>query len=243
MGSLLLAVAAFGFALRTAPHAARDMDVQISHRPLAALASEHRRSRRLDSACRMLTAPPEEVEDRIQMLQELNRRHQAELAALRAGVPMPHSTQQWPPPSQQWPPEPATSAPPQWHPQPATEMQPLDRAKELMQKIKDAGIAGVISFALVQTAFWAASVPVVLVVYSVATGHWPDLTDQEDLAQFGAEAFAYVNIVRFAAPLRIGAALSAVPWVQANIVDRLVRNDRRDGARREFGAPPPGARW
>ena len=40
-----------------------------------------------------------------------------------------------------------------------------DSAKELLQTIKDAGIAGVISFGLVQAAFWGASLPVCLVAY------------------------------------------------------------------------------
>ena len=106
-------------------------------------------------------------------------------------------------------------------------------AKDLLKKIRDAGVAGVISFGLVQTAFWAASVPVCLLVYSLVSGHWPDFSDSEDLATFGAEAFAFVNIARLAAPLRIGAALSAVPWVQANIVDKLQL------WRRDFGTADP----
>ena len=123
------------------------------------------------------------------------------------------------------------------------------KAKELLQKVKDAGIAGVISFGIVQArrgrvrvrvylspkpnsnpspspnqaAFWGASLPVCLVAYGLLSGHWPDLSDQEDVAQFGAEAFAYVNLARLAAPLRVGTALSLVPWVQANIVDRFSR--------------------
>ena len=107
--------------------------------------------------------------------------------------------------------------------------QPAASAKELLRKIKDAGLAGVISFALVQTAFWGASVPVCVVAYALFTGHVPDLSDQEEMAHFGAEAFAWVNVARFAAPLRVGAALSAVPWVQANIVDRVSR--ARQGTR------------
>ena len=107
--------------------------------------------------------------------------------------------------------------------------QPAASAKELLRRIKDAGLAGVISFALVQTAFWGASVPVCVVAYALFTGHVPDLSDQEEMAQFGAEAFAWVNVARFAAPLRVGAALSAVPWVQANIVDRVSR--ARQGTR------------
>jgi hypothetical protein len=127
-----------------------------------------------------------------------------------------------------------------------------DSAKELLQTIKDAGIAGVISFGLVQAAFWGAltltltvsptltltltltnqaafwgaSLPVCLVAYGLASGHWPDLGDQEDVAKFSAEAFAYVNVARLAAPLRVGAALSFVPWVQANVVDRFSRGGK-----------------
>lgn len=118
----------------------------------------------------------------------------------------------------------------QWDPPTDAQAQPQASAKELLRTVKDAGIAGVVSFALVQTAFWAASVPVCVVAYSLFTGHVPDLQDQEDMAQFGAEAFAWVNVARFAAPLRVGTALSAVPWVQANIVDRLSRADHRSTA-------------
>ena len=69
-----------------------------------------------------------------------------------------------------------------------------DRAKELLQKIKDAGVAGVLSFGLVQTAFWAASVPVCVVAYGLITGHFPEWSNEEDMAAFGAEAFAWVNL-------------------------------------------------
>lgn len=41
------------------------------------------------------------------------------------------------------------------------------------------------------------------------------------MAQLGAEAFAFVNLARFAVPIRIGLALATVPWVQSNIVDRV----------------------
>ena len=49
---------------------------------------------------------------------------------------------------------------------------PADGVRELLQTIKDAGVAGVISFGLVQAAFWAASLPVYLVAYGLASGHW-----------------------------------------------------------------------
>lgn len=94
-------------------------------------------------------------------------------------------------------------------------------AKALLQRVKDAGVAGAVSYALWELAFWAASVPVCLVAYFGVTGHFPDLSDQDDLAKLGAEAFAFVNVARFAVPLRIGLALGSVPWVQANIIDRV----------------------
>ena len=58
-----------------------------------------------------------------------------------------------------------------------------------------------------------------------ATGHFPDFSDQEDVAKLGAGAFAFVNVARFAVPLRIGLALSTTPWVQSNLVDKFQKKD------------------
>ena len=99
--------------------------------------------------------------------------------------------------------------------------QSLSGTKQLMQQVKDAGIAGVISYAFWELGFWAVSVPVCIAAYRQVTGHWPDFSNQEDLQQLGAEAFAFVNLARFAVPLRIGLALSTTPWVQRNLVDRF----------------------
>ena len=54
--------------------------------------------------------------------------------------------------------------------------------------------------------------------YYTATGAWPDLSNSEDQAKVGASVFAFVNIARFAVPLRVGLALSTTPWVDDNIV-------------------------
>lgn len=69
------------------------------------------------------------------------------------------------------------------------------------------------------------SVPVCILGYREVTGHWPDLSDSDDLAKLGGEAFAFVNVARFAIPLRIGLALSTTPWVQSNIVDKFQKKD------------------
>ena len=98
-------------------------------------------------------------------------------------------------------------------------------ADSLMQKIKDAGTAGVISYMLWELGFWGLSVPVVVGGYHQVTGHWPDLSNQEDLGKLGAEAFAFVNVARFAVPLRIGLALGTTPWIQENIVDRFFHQE------------------
>jgi hypothetical protein len=101
----------------------------------------------------------------------------------------------------------------------------LSETDKLLKQVKEAGVAGVISYALWELGFWAVSVPVVLFGYYEVTGHWPDLTDQSDLAKLSAEAFAFVNFARFAVPLRIGLALSTTPWIQANVVDRFMKKD------------------
>ena len=102
-----------------------------------------------------------------------------------------------------------------------------NETKNLMQKVKDAGVAGIISYAFWELGFWAVSVPVCIAAYRQVTGHWPDFSNQEDLKQLGAEAFAFVNLARFAVPLRIGLALSTTPWIQTNIVDRFSSSSSR----------------
>lgn len=99
----------------------------------------------------------------------------------------------------------------------------LSETKKLMQKVKDAGTAGIISYALWELGFWLVSVPVVLFGYVSVVGHLPDLSNSDEVAKLGAEAFAFVNFARFAVPLRIGLALSTTSWIQENIVDRFMK--------------------
>jgi hypothetical protein len=97
--------------------------------------------------------------------------------------------------------------------------------KNLLQKIKDAGVAGSVSLFLWEGAFWAISIPVAIFGYQRITGTWPDFSDKEDLGKVGAEAFAFANVARLALPLRIGLAVSTIPWCQANIVDTFMKKD------------------
>jgi len=97
--------------------------------------------------------------------------------------------------------------------------------QKLMKQVKEAGTAGVISYALWELGFWALSVPVCAVGYYQVTGHWPDLSNPDDQKKLGAEAFAFVNFARFAVPLRIGLALSTTPWIDENLVKRFIKKD------------------
>merc|ERR1711862_747508 len=77
----------------------------------------------------------------------------------------------------------------------------MTETQKLLIKVKDAGTAGFISYALWELAFWFISIPICIFAYRELTGHWPDFNDQEDLQKLGAEAFAFVNVARFAVPL------------------------------------------
>ena len=44
----------------------------------------------------------------------------------------------------------------------------------------------------------------------------------EDLEKLGAEAFAFVNLARFAVPARLALALSTTPWIKENIVEKYI---------------------
>mmetsp|Transcript_15226 Transcript_15226/g.27643 ORF Transcript_15226/g.27643 Transcript_15226/m.27643 type:complete len:187 (+) Transcript_15226:160-720(+) len=91
--------------------------------------------------------------------------------------------------------------------------------ENMMTKIKSAGAAGAISLFLWELTFWAISIPVAIFGFVSVAGSWPDLSDKDDLAKVGAEAFAFANIARFALPVRIGLAVSTTPWVKDNIVE------------------------
>ena len=102
----------------------------------------------------------------------------------------------------------------------------LTKSQKLMEQIKEAGIAGIISYGLWEVMFWSASIPLVVYSYHKVTGQWPDLGSKEDVAKLSAQAFVYVNFSRFAVPLRIGLALSTTPWVQRHIVDRFLHHKK-----------------
>ncbi len=105
------------------------------------------------------------------------------------------------------------------------EQKELSESEKLLKQVKEAGTAGIVSYALWELGFWALSVPVCIFGYYQVVGHMPDFSNQEDIAKLGGEAFAFVNFARFAVPLRIGLALSTTPWIQENIVDKFLKKE------------------
>jgi len=108
------------------------------------------------------------------------------------------------------------------------EEEELSESKKLLQKVKQAGTAGAISYALWELVFWCVSIPVCVVGYQQLTGHWPDPSNSEDMQKLGAEAFAFVNFARLAVPLRIGLALSTTPWIDENIVQKFMKKEEKE---------------
>ena len=126
-----------------------------------------------------------------------------------------------------------------------------EEGEDLMEQIKCAGRAGIISYILWEWAFWIGAGGLAAVTYYQATGGWPDLSNPDDQAKVGASAFALVNVARFAVPLRIGLALGTTPWVDDNIVKPFLGGDndsnggRGDGAAKARAEPqsPPDLRF
>lgn len=75
-----------------------------------------------------------------------------------------------------------------------------------------------------QIAFWAIALPGAYFGYHQTTGEWLSL--QTDRAQLIGLAAAFVTGVRFAVPLRMGAALALVPTMK-----RLLSKGEEEGAK------------
>jgi len=94
----------------------------------------------------------------------------------------------------------------------------LTEDSNLLTKIKRLGPAGIAAYGITEGGFWMISVPAVALSYRVASGEWPDVSSQEDLAKVFGTSFAFLNIARLAVPLRIGLAIGLAPWVDTNVI-------------------------
>ena len=95
-----------------------------------------------------------------------------------------------------------------------------ERAPTLsMKDVKSFGVAGTVSYVVIELAFWAIAGPLAFTWYKVAEGTWLDLSDPVDKAKlFGAGA-VFINVVRLFVPLRLAAALALAPYVATFIDD------------------------
>ena len=99
-----------------------------------------------------------------------------------------------------------------------------EEKENMMQQVKDAGPAGILSYIIWEWVFWIGAAGIAAFGFYTVQGHLPDLTSDADKGSVAAEAFAIVNVARFAVPLRIGLALGTTPWVKENIVDKFSKD-------------------
>ena len=117
-----------------------------------------------------------------------------------------------------------------------------------MAKIKSAGTAGTVSYALTevlrddcvllkywfalvslftltsddaQLAFWIISLPLAALAVLVTTGSLPDTGTTEGQAALGGYSLAFLTFARAIVPARIALALYLTPWTDENIVSRF----------------------
>lgn len=94
-----------------------------------------------------------------------------------------------------------------------------------MQIIRDAGLAGAISYFCVETSFFAVALPSGYFAYHASTGIWLDamqlVTGGEGRADVLALLVAYVFLLKTLFPFRLGATLLLTPRVKAMLNDRL----------------------
>jgi len=100
--------------------------------------------------------------------------------------------------------------------------EPRKEEENPLNKIKELGIAGTISYALWESAFWIIGGGGAFAAYVWANGHIPDFSNQEEMAQVGGGAFVFINGARLVVPLRIGLAVSTTPWIDDNIVKKFI---------------------
>ena len=97
--------------------------------------------------------------------------------------------------------------------------------------IKKFGVSGTISYILTELAFWAVAFPVASTSFFNLNGHWPDFSDGGDRTAVLAFIFGAANVARLVVPLRFGAAVALIPWVDENIVQRFGIGSDDEGAK------------
>ena len=60
---------------------------------------------------------------------------------------------------------------------------PKEEKENMMTKVKAAGVAGLVSYALWEFVFWTVSVPLAIYTYHSTTGEWPSFDNPESTAK------------------------------------------------------------
>mmetsp|Transcript_49678 Transcript_49678/g.124043 ORF Transcript_49678/g.124043 Transcript_49678/m.124043 type:complete len:210 (+) Transcript_49678:46-675(+) len=92
-----------------------------------------------------------------------------------------------------------------------------EEKENMMTKVKAAGVAGLISYALWEFVFWAVSAPAAVIIYHQTTGEWPSFDNPESTAKVSAVIFGFLNFARALVPVRIGLTLASAPFVDKYI--------------------------
>jgi len=103
--------------------------------------------------------------------------------------------------------------------------------ENMMTKVKAAGVAGLVSYALWEFVFWTVSVPVAIYSYHATTGEWPSFDNPESTAKVSAVIFGFLNVARALVPVRIALTLGTAPLVDKYIIKPFnLDKKKEDGA-------------
>jgi len=96
-----------------------------------------------------------------------------------------------------------------------------------IDKIKEAGLSGTVSYAGWEFLFWVISIPTSVLAYHQTTGEWLDLSDSEGQAKLVAFSTAFLTFARVLVPVRIALALATAPWVAKNVLPLVGKGDNQ----------------
>ena len=97
-----------------------------------------------------------------------------------------------------------------------------------MEKVKAAGVSGIISYVGTEVVFWAFSLPLVISAYHSSTGEWLSISNTLDRGRIFALSATFVTAIRLAVPLRLGVAVALTPWVEDNVTKRYLLSSDDD---------------
>ena len=101
-----------------------------------------------------------------------------------------------------------------------------DDPNRVLQLVKDAGIAGALSYTFVELCFFAIALPLGYIAWHASTGEWlePLLLLQEDgyegKARLLGLLLSYIVLLKTLFPLRLGSTLLLTPRA-ARLLDRI----------------------